>query len=358
MTSVVASSPSETTPSDAKGTSAIDWGATIARLARDGFALDVGEAPERFAGGLANVNIRVTLDGRPAVFRCPPAGPLPRGAHDMAREHRVLSRLSTHWPLAPDSLYLCKDREIIGVPFQILEYRDGIVVRGDRCDPLVDSPETGRRLTTLMVDTLIGLHAIDPDKIGLGDLGRPDGHLTRTLEGWTRRAHDVLPARSSSADAVISWLRANLHDRDVTPTLLHSDFKLDNMILTPGGDAVVAVLDWDMATRGDPLMDLATLLSYWTEAGDPPCMHRLAQMPTARGGFGTRAEVAAAYAARSGRSLDGLLPIRVLAMLKLGVVFHQLYAQHGAKVQSYTGFATLADELLEFAADTTRASTI
>ncbi len=333
-----------------------DWGAISRHLAGVGLALDPGMAPRQFAGGLANLNYLLRLaDGGWAVLRRPPDGPLPPGAHDMAREHRILSRLWRALPLAPRSLHLCADAAVAGAPFQILEFRPGIAIRGDSLAPLDESAQTGERLSALMVETLAAIHAVDADAVGLGDLGRPIGFFARTAHGWLTRAARIGDgAVSPAVRAIARWLEQVREPAGNAPTLLHNDFKLDNMLLDPARLTPVAVVDWDMGTRGDPLFDLATLLSYWTEPGDPGCMHRLAQMPTAKAGFASREQVALAYARATGRTLDALKPYRVLTMLKLGVVFHQLHARYRAGETSdarYAPFGVLGDELLDFTLD-------
>lgn len=336
--------PDETAP--------LDWAAVAAHLGRSGLHLALDEPPRQFRGGLANLNFLVTLDGEPAVLRTPPPGPLPPGANDMKREHRILSRLWRALPLAPRSLHLCEDPAVVGHPFVLLQYRPGITLAGDAPARLAAEPEAGARLGPLMIDVLADIHAIDPASVGLDGLGRPDGFLERAVAGWTRRAG--LCAGDGGLDPLVAGLAAWLR-RHATPggppTLLHNDFKLDNMILEPERLEPVAIVDWDQGTRGDPLFDLATLLSYWTEAGDPPAMHRLAQMPTAGYGFPTRREAAERYAARTGRDLGGFRFHRVLALFKLGVVFQQLHGRYVGGATSdprYAGFGDLAQGIFEF----------
>lgn len=332
-----------------------DWPAIARYLAAHGIVLDLAFAPRQFAGGLANLNFLLRLENGWAVLRRPPDGPLPPGAHDMQREHRILSRLWRALPLAPRSLHLCEDERIAGVPFQILEFRPGIAVRGDGLAPLPPTAETGARLSAMLIETLAAIHAVDPAQVGLGDLGRPKGFFARTARGWIERAERATDgAMSPAARAIASWL-ADVEAPDAAaPALLHNDFKLDNVLIDGETLAPIAIVDWDMGTRGDPLFDLATLLSYWSQADDPPAMHRLAQMPTARPGFLTREAAAEAYGRATGRSLGHLKPYRVLTMLKLGVVFHQLHARHRAGETTdarYAGFGKLADELFEFTLD-------
>ncbi len=311
-------------------------------MAGQGIALQPGE---RFAGGLANQNYRVLLDGVPAVLRRPPDGPLPPGAHDMAREHRLLTALPPALPFVPRGLYLCTDPGVIGVPFQFMTYHDGRVVRDVLPDDLAGQ---GAVLNTTLLETLAAIHSVDTDAVGLGDLGRPDGFVGRAIEGWVRRGTAASDLPGIARLGV--WLRANAVP-DGKPTLLHNDFKLDNMIL--GNDLrPVAVVDWDQGTRGHCLFDLGTTLSYWTQASDPSPMADMHQMPTAAPGFMTREQAALHYAALTGADLSDIRFFRVLGMLKLAVIFLQLQGLHARGVTTdwrYAGFGTLAASLLDVA---------
>jgi aminoglycoside phosphotransferase (APT) family kinase protein len=334
----------------AEETVALDWEKLSEYLASKGYALDTTEVPRQFAGGLGNLNYRIQIGDAAYVLRRPPLGPIPPGANDMAREFRVLSRLWKRFPQAPRGLLYCEDPSVLGAHFLIMEYRAGLTIGGEMPVQL-DSTRVGSQLATTMVGLLSKLHSIDPAAVGLETLGKPDGFLTRAVDGWEKRARLAIGNQPQPIiDELCAWLRAN-QVPDGRATLLHCDFKLDNIVLDPRDLRPVAVLDWDMATRGDPLFDLATLLSYWTEASDPPAMHDLAQMPTASPGFPSRREMAAAYAALSGRDLSDFLFYRVLAMFKLGVVFLQLYARYRAGATQnprFEGFEKLGYGLLEF----------
>lgn len=342
------------------GPTPLDVAAVEAHLARHGLRLDREVAPRRFRGGLANINYLVSVDGAPFVLRRPPSGELPPGAHDMVREHRILSRLWRALPLAPRSRHLCEDTAVIGVPFQLIEYRPGLVVRGTDLSPVAHRPDVGEHLTGVMIDTLVQIHAVPVQEVELADFGRPDGFLARGVAGWTKRCRSVGAGTDVQQlmDEIARWLTDRVDGLpDRAPTLLHCDVKLDNIILAPETLTPVAVIDWDMGTRGDPLFDLATLLSYWTEAGDPSCMHRLGQMPTAEAGFADRETVARRYAEATGRDLAGFNVVRVLALFKLGVVFLQLHRRwrDGALGDDrYADFESLGVELLEFTRDVAR----
>jgi len=333
----------------------LDEARLAAYLASIGLPLDTSEPVRQFGTGLANINYRLTAGGRRLVLRRPPGGDLPPGAHDMAREHRILSRLWRVHPLAPESLHLCEDRSVIGVPFQLIDYRPGLVIKGDDRSRFEGRPELARATSDMLVATLISVHRVDCAAIGLDTLGKPEGFIARTLKGWAGRGQrlEVAPETGRLLGEVVGWLdRQPVQSR--APVLLHSDLKLDNMIVHPETLAPVAIVDWDMGTRGDPLFDLATTLSYWVEPGDPPCMHALRQMPTAAPGFASRSEVLDAYAREMGIDVSDWPALRVLAMLKLAVVLLQLFAlyQRGAaKGADYAELDRVATELLAYATD-------
>jgi len=320
-------------------------------LESQGFAVVQGLVPPQFSGGYGNLNYLLKLDDWECVLRRPPPGPIPPGANDMARENRILSVLWQEFALAPRSLHYCDDKTIIGAPFLIMEYCPGMIIGGELPSNLQGQVAVGRELSQTMIEVLAQFHQVEPAAIGLEDFGRPQGFLSRAVEGWTKRA-DIASAQNPSAlcGEISNWLHQHLPDGQL-PTLLHNDFKLDNIVLNPDTLKPVAVLDWDMASRGDPLFDLATLISYWTEPGDPEVMHELQQMPTAQPGFMSRHEVVATYAAMTNRDVSNFLFYRVLAMFKLGVVFKQLHARYRQGLTSdkrFASFDTLADGLLQF----------
>jgi aminoglycoside phosphotransferase (APT) family kinase protein len=239
---------------------------------------------------------------------------------------------------------------VLGAHFLVMQYRPGLVI-GAELPPGLDSRAVGGKLGLTLVRTVAALHAVDPGSVGLGELGKPQGFLERTTEGWAKRAMLATTASPRPIlDELVEWLRANrVPERE--PVLLHSDFKLDNVVLDPQTLEPVAMLDWDMSTRGDPMFDLATLLSYWSEPGDPQAMHDLRQMPTALPGFPTRREILAMYAELSGRDVSDFQFHRVLGMFKLAVVFLQLHARYrsgGTQDERFASFEQLGHGLLEF----------
>ena len=328
-----------------------DWAALARYLADRGMAL-AEEPPRQFAGGFGNLNYRLVVDGRPVVLRRPPAGPLPQGANDMAREHRILAALWREYPLAPRGLLYCPDPAVLGAPFQLIEYRPGIVLREALPPSVRGRAEIGAALSRHIVESLAALHAVAPAAVGLDTLGRPEGFLGRTLEGWARRGAALSDLFDPAVFAeTVGWLRRHV-PADPPAALLHSDFKLDNMILDGASFAPVAVIDWDMGTRGDPLWDVAVLLSYWAEPGDPDCMHRLRQMPTLEPGFWRRHEVLEAYARLGGRRVEDFAFYRVLSLFRSAIVFLQLFDRHRREPRPdprSAGFDRLGRELLAYA---------
>jgi aminoglycoside phosphotransferase (APT) family kinase protein len=329
----------------------LEWATARTYLAARGHMLEIEPLPRQFAGGLANLNYLIRLDGALAVLRRPPLGELPAGSHDMAREHRILSRLPDALAFVPRSLVLCTDATVLGAPFQILEYRPGLVIREHVPPDVAARPGLGKRLSQVLLETMAAIHAVDTAAIGLADLGRPDGFLARAVSGWRKRG---LAAKQDGTDAlhhdIGAWLEAHLVP-DGSPGLLHNDFKLNNMILDPADLSPVAVVDWDQGTRGDPLFDFATLLSYWVHADDPQPMHDMAQMPSVEAGLCARAEAVATYARLTGRDVSDFLFHRVLAMYKLSVIFLQLgmrWRSGATQDPRYAPFSAIGTGILEF----------
>src|SRR5712671_6446682 len=207
----------------------LDWPTIARHLHSDGLSLDLETPPRQLAGGLANLNFLLRVNGGWMVLRRPPAGRLPPGANDMRREHRILSRLWRALPLAPKSYHLCEDVEVAGAPFQLLEFRSGLVFRGDRPDQLPATDAVGRLLSDMLIETLATIHTVDLSTVGLGDLGRPQGFFRRSAKGWINRG--TLAAGGSLCLAgrdIARWLEQSPDPASATATLLHNDFKLDN----------------------------------------------------------------------------------------------------------------------------------
>jgi aminoglycoside phosphotransferase (APT) family kinase protein len=280
----------------------------------------------QFAGGKANLTYLLEFpDGHELVLRRPPLGPVAAGAHDMTREYRVLSRLWRGFDRAPRAIALCEDVSVIGAPFFLMERKPGVVIRDvvpDRFGGGLD-PEANRKLSTVVVDTLVDLHSVDPTACGLDDLGHPDGFLERQVEGWWRRWEQARHEDNPTAEEVGRWLKAHIPSSG-PPTLIHNDWRLDNMAVSPSDPGrCVAVYDWDMATRGDPLADLGTLMASWYDEGEEKST--LAPMPTTAPGWLDRGSALDRYGERSGRDLSDARWYVVFGTWKLGVVLQQIH---------------------------------
>jgi aminoglycoside phosphotransferase (APT) family kinase protein len=332
----------------------LDWDAVRVYLAEHGLGLDADRPPQQFAGGLANLNYLIHLDGKPAVLRRPPMGELPAGAYDMAREFRILSRLPDALPFIARGLHLCDDPTVIGQRFQIIEYRPGLVIREHMPTELAHRPEIGARLSQVLLETIAAIHAVDTKAVGLDDLGRPDGFLARGVSGWRKRGLSAMEEGTEALHRDVgAWLESNIVP-DGPPGLLHNDFKLNNIIVDPVDFTPRAVVDWDQGTRGDPLFDFATLLSYWIHTDDPPAMHDMEQMPAVEACLCSRQDAVAAYARLSGRDMSDFLFHRVLAMYKLAVIFLQLglrYRSGATQEARYAPLTGIGTGILQFTHD-------
>ncbi|HEV2334585.1 MAG TPA: phosphotransferase family protein [Stellaceae bacterium] len=298
--------------------------------------LDGAEGPltvRQFGGGKANLTYLLRFGTREFVLRRPPLGPIPPGAHDMRREHRVLSVLHRRFEPAPKSLLLCEDESVIGAVFIVEERRHGFVIRDDIPEEFAGRPDLNRRIGEALVDALADLHLVPPADIGLAELGRAEGYLERQLAGWTRRWQAAqggeAAARAGATMApVLDWLGAHL-PKSRGAALLHNDYRLDNCLLDSADPGrISAVLDWDMCTQGDPLADLGYILNYWVEPGDDPSWREIAAMPTWREGFPSRADAIQRYALRTGFDVAAIGWHQVFAAFKLAVIIQQIYIRY------------------------------
>jgi aminoglycoside phosphotransferase (APT) family kinase protein len=279
----------------------------------------------QFPGGHANLTYLVRFGDDEYVLRRPPLGPVPPGAHDMRREHRVLATLHREFPLAPRSHLLCTDDAVIGADFFVMERRRGIAFRHDIPAPWVERPAMLRALGFALVDTLAALHAVDPRSVALDDLGRPDGYVARQLAGWSERWRRAHTPDVADGAALLRWLEDRVPaQRRVA--LVHNDYKLDNVLLAEDDPSrLVAVLDWDMCTRGEPTMDLGYLVALWSQADDGDAR---GWMPTWRAGFPSRREAIERYAQRSGATLDDLDWYVVFNTFRFAVILQQIYLRY------------------------------
>jgi len=310
----------------------------------------------QFGGGHANLTYLLRFGGGEDlveyVLRRPPLGPVAASAHDMHREYRALSALHRGFPLAPRAFLYCDDPSVIGATFFVMERRHGVVVRG------AVPPEFGggqdaqanRKLSQVVMDVLAEFHAVDPQAVGLADLGKPEGFLRRQVEGWAGRFERSKTREMPLAEELSRWLLETL-PASPAPTLLHNDWRLDNMAVAsddPG--RCVAVYDWDMCTLGDPLADLGTVLAAWADPGEAAAGTQ--PMPTTLAGWLSRAEATARYGERSGRDVSTMPWYLVFGTFKLAVVLQQIYHRfHRGQTRDtrFAAFEALADGLFRLA---------
>ena len=306
---------------------------------------------ERISGGHSNLTygVRDAGSGRWALRR-PPLGKRLGSAHDMGREHRVVSALApTPVPVAP-VVGLCEDESVNDAPFYVMEFVEGPILRGlaeaEAFPDQADRKAIGERV----VDTLVEIHAVDPDAAGLGELGRKEDYVARQLHRWQGQWEKSKTRELPAIDAVHERLAARI-PKQGPATIVHGDYRLDNMILTPGGE-VAAVVDWELCTLGDPLADVGLLMVYWPEAGEE--LVALGQPATLAPGFPKREQLKARYAERSGRDLSQLDFFIALGYWKLAIILEGVYARYAAggygKVDpGIEAFARLVERLAEAA---------
>ena len=302
-------------------------------------------AIEQFPGGHSNLTYLIRTGDRELVLRRPPFGSKVKSAHDMGREFRVLSRLWTVYPKAPRALAHCDDPAVIGAPFYVMERKTGIVLRHQKAPAGIDlPPERMRRISETLVDGLAELHAVDYAAAGLGDLGHPAGYVERQVAGWTERWRGARTDDVPDVDRAAAWLAGHLPAEvpaESGAALLHNDYKYDNLVLSPDLGGIHAVLDWEMATLGDPLMDLGTSLAYWIDPEDDPALRTLPAGPTTLAGNLGRAAVVERYAAASGRNVSNILFYYVFGLLKVTVIAQQIYYRYKQGLTKDERFAAM-----------------
>ncbi len=296
----------------------------LTRYLEDKIAGGASLVIEQFPGGHSNLTYLLRTGEREYVLRRGPLGPVAPKAHDMAREYMVLRAVHPFFDAAPEVFHLCEDTSIIGAVFFLMERRHGIVVRDRIPGELAAFPDYPARVSRGFVDCLVELHAEDIEEHGLVSLGKPAGFLERQVRGWFERWNRAKTEEIALMDRLIQWLTDHL-PVSPAPTLVHNDFKLDNLMLDaedPG--RIAAVLDWEMATVGDPLVDLGLILCYWSQPSDPGGTKASL---TSEPGWFTRDELIGRYAELTGRDLSLINYYEVFALFKLAVVLQQIYVR-------------------------------
>jgi aminoglycoside phosphotransferase (APT) family kinase protein len=313
-------------------------------------------AYERIAGGRSNLTFRVAdAGGRAWILRRPPLGATLGSAHDMGREHRILTGLAQTPVPAPTPVALCSDEQVTGAEFYVMEFVDGVVLRDEAEVEAAFAEPDRRRVGEALVDTLADLHAVDPDAAGLGELGRRDGYAERQLRRWKRQWDDSKTRELDTMEEAHRLLAARVPEQRDT-SIVHGDYRLDNVIVSPAGD-VAAVVDWELCTLGDPLADLGLLMDYWAQPGDE--VVPLTRAPTLAAGFPTREELAGRYAERSGRDISQLDFFVALGYWKLAAILEGVYARYaagayGETTDEFRSFEEIVEQLAGAALDAVR----
>ena len=295
----------------------------------------------QFPGGYSNLTYLVSTLDKEYVLRRPPFGAKIASAHDMGREFRVLSMLKGHYAKIPMPTVFCETDHILGSPFYMMERVKGIILRAKDAENPALTQELMTDLSKNLIDNLADLHALDLEKTNLQSLGKPEGYVPRQVAGWIKRYNNAITDDLPDMRKIATWMEANLPPEQ-QPTFIHNDYKYDNVVLNPHNvSEIAAVLDWEMATVGDPLMDLGTSLAYWSEASDEPFtkFFNLTWLP----GNMTREQVVQHYAQKTGRDVSAFVFYYVYGLYKNAVIAQQIYARWKAGFTKDPRFGALID---------------
>jgi aminoglycoside phosphotransferase (APT) family kinase protein len=337
------------TPSPVRAGEELDVAALAAYLSRNVVGFEGARAEElrvaQFGHGFSNLTYLVRRgEDAEVVLRRPPFG-VGRGvAHDVGREYRILAALAPTYGKVPRPVASCDDDAVLGAPFYVMERVRGTILRG-AADGRAAGEDALRRLAGAFVGEMAAIHAVDHAATGLAELGRPEGYVARQVGGWTKRWGAARTAEVPDVERAAAWLAAQ-QPPERGAALIHNDLKYDNLVLDPDdAGRVRAVLDWEMATVGDPLMDLGTTLGYWVEADDPPELRALGLGITALPGNPSRAELVARYARATGRDVSDAVFYYVFGLFKLAVVAQQIYARWAKGLTRDARFARLDESV-------------
>jgi aminoglycoside phosphotransferase (APT) family kinase protein len=279
----------------------------------------------QFQGGASNLTYELRVGARAMILRRPPAGTKPKSGHDMHREYEVLKGLHGHFPV-PAPLAYCEDSALLGAPFYVMEKLDGVILRRDPPKELRYEPPQARQLCLNLLDTLIRLHTLDYAALGLAGLGKPEGYVDRQVSGWCERFQKAWTDDVPKCEELMDWLHLHRPADSPRPGIIHNDYRFDNVVLDPRDhQTIIGVLDWEMCTLGDPLMDLGSSLAYWVQPGDPPQSQALRMQPSHLPGMLTRAEIVRYYGEKTGRTIDNFDFYYVFGLFRLGAIAQQIY---------------------------------
>jgi len=315
-------------PRDMRTEDSFDIGSVDAWLRRT--VADLPDGPpqvKQFPGGASNLTYALDYPGRSLILRRPPGGTKAKSAHDMVREFTVQQQILPQFGLVPQMVGLCTDAAVIGSDFYVMQRLAGVILRRDPPPGLGLDAAAARRLSESAVDVLVRLNRVDVAAAGLADLGRGPGYVRRQIAGWSSRYRAARTDNVGDFEGVMAWLDAEQPD-DVGACLIHGDYRLDNLVLDPADLRIVGVLDWEMATLGDPLMDLGNAMAYWVEADDDAGMQVARRQPTHLPGMLTRREFVQRYCAAMGLSADRWVFYEVYGLFRLAVIVQQIFFRY------------------------------
>ncbi|MDE9366144.1 phosphotransferase family protein [Luteipulveratus sp. YIM 133132] len=311
--------------------------------ASDDAGLDGTPQVRQFSGGASNLTYLLEYEQRDLVLRRPPAGRKARSAHDMRREFTIQDRLRTAFPYVPRMVGFCDDDAVIGSDFYVMERLDGLIPHKEMPAGVTLSPEEARALCRRVLDVLADLHAVDVEATGLSDLRRGAGYVGRQVAGWSDRYRKARTRNVGSFEKVMAWLDAN-QPPDLRSCLIHNDYRLDNVVLDKDDPTrVIGVLDWEMATIGDPLMDLGGALAYWVQADDDLAFRLFRRQPSHLPGMLTRREIVHEYCERAGLSVtdEEWTFYEVFGLFRLAGIVQQIYYRYHHKQTTNPAFKHL-----------------
>ena len=307
-------------------------------------------AIRQFPGGASNLTYLVAYPDKEFVLRRPPFGKKAKSAHDMGREFRILNQLKDGFPYCPKAYAHCTDESVLGCEFYVMERVNGIILRSELPPELGLDEQKTRELCQSFIDKFVDLHNVDYAACGLSDLGKPEGYVKRQIEGWIDRYQKASTPDAPTWEPVMAWLREKMPADHHKPGIVHNDYRFDNVILDPQSPMdIIGVLDWEMTTIGDPLMDLGNTLAYWIEAGDPQPLQLIRRQPSHAPGMLTRQEFADYYAEKAGIEISNLDYYYTYGLFRLAGIVQQIYYRfyHGQTQDKRFGQFIHMNKLLE-----------
>ncbi len=304
---------------------------------------------EQFAGGASNLTYLLRYPDRDLILRRPPFGHRAKSAHDMLREAKIMQALKPVYPYVPAVIASCDDASVMDCDFYVMERIHGIIPRHNMPKGMVLSEQETRRLCLNVIDKMIELHQIDYQAAGLAGIAKGEGYVQRQMDGWSERYRKAKTEDVGDFEQVIAWLQAKMPAKDVATCLIHNDFRFDNVVLNPDNSSeVIGVLDWEMATLGDPLMDLGNTLAYWVQADDDAVFQSVRRQPTHLPGMLKREEVIAYYGEKTGYRVDNFDFYAIFGLFRLAVIVQQIYYRffHGQTTNpAFANFGKMSNYL-------------